>query len=34
LLVQARKVLLDDISEFGDFDRLVVEEGFAAGELA
>jgi hypothetical protein len=34
LLVQARKVLLDDISEFGDFDRLVIEEGFATGELA
>jgi hypothetical protein len=34
LLVQRSQVLLDDISEFSDFYGLVVEEGFAAGELA
>lgn len=34
LLVQSSQVLLDDIGEFGDFYGLVVEEGFAAGELA
>jgi hypothetical protein len=33
-LVQGRKVLLDDIGEFGDFDGFVVEEGFAASQLA
>ena len=34
LLVQSGEVLLDDIGEFSDFDGLVVEEGFATGELA
>jgi len=33
LLVQGGQVLLDDICEFCDFDGLVIEEGFAAGEL-